>query len=130
MGQAAAAAGAERLRSVLDENGDAAIIVATGASQFEILDSLREMDLDWPGITGFHLDEYIGMSIRHGASFRKYLWERFVSQVPLPMKAFHFLSGETDAQEECKRVGDLISQTSTTPHPNTTTPGSWSRILV
>jgi glucosamine-6-phosphate deaminase len=111
MGAAAAAAGATYLKSTTGENGSAAIIVATGASQFEMLDSLRAQDLDWPVITGFHLDEYIGMSIRHGASFRKYLWERFVSRVPLPMKAFHFLSGETDAQTECDRVGDLISQT-------------------
>jgi glucosamine-6-phosphate deaminase len=30
---------------------------------------------------GFHLDEYVGMEITHGASFRKYLWERFVSNL-------------------------------------------------
>lgn len=112
MGLAAATAGAELVQKALDEKGQAAIIIATGASQFEILESLRGSDLDWPAITGFHLDEYIGLSIRHGASFRKYLWERFVSQLPLPMKAFHFLSGEGDAQIECHRVGEIISQTS------------------
>jgi len=112
MGAAAAAAGAERVRTVLDESEQAAIIIATGASQFEMLESLRNLDLDWPAITGFHLDEYIGMPIQHGASFRKYLWERFVSRLPFPMKAFHFLDGENDAQLECDRVGEIISRAS------------------
>ena len=35
-----------------------------------------------------------------------------MSQLPLPMKAFHFLDGEHDAQAECDRVGELISKTS------------------
>lgn len=111
MGAAAAQTGAKRLNEVLDSRGDASIIVATGASQFEMLSSLSGSGLHWPSITGFHLDEYIGISITHEASFRKYLWQRFVSQLPLPLKAFHFLDGEGDAQAECDRVGQLISET-------------------
>ncbi len=111
MGAAAAQAGAERLGEVLDAGSEASIIVATGASQFEMLSSLSRSDLSWPSITGFHLDEYIGISITHEASFRKYLRQRFVSQLPLPLKAFHFLDGEGDAEAECTRVGQLISAT-------------------
>ena len=111
MGAAAAQTGSERLAEILDSRGDASIIVATGASQFEMLSSLSGSGLHWPSITGFHLDEYIGISITHEASFRKYLWQRFVSQLPLPLKAFHFLDGEGDAQAECDRVGQLISET-------------------
>ncbi|MEC7906189.1 MAG: glucosamine-6-phosphate deaminase [Verrucomicrobiota bacterium] len=111
MGAAAAQAGAERLAEVLDSIGEASIIVATGASQFEMLSSLSRSGLHWPSITGFHLDEYIGISITHDASFRKYLWQRFVSQLPLPLKAFHFLDGEVDALSECSRVGQLIGET-------------------
>ncbi len=111
MGAAAAEVGATHLRTALDEKGTAAIIVATGASQFEMLASLREQDLPWPAIEGFHLDEYIGLPISHDASFRKYLWQRFVSQLPLPLRAFHFLDGEGDAAAECKRVGQHLSAT-------------------
>ena len=111
MGAAAAQAGAERLGEVLRDRGEASIIVATGASQFEMLSSLSKSGLHWPSVTGFHLDEYIGISITHDASFRKYLWQRFVSQLPLPLKAFHFLDGEGDAQLECERVGQLIGET-------------------
>ena len=111
MGAAAAQAGVERLGEVIDARGEASIIVATGASQFEMLSSLSRSGLHWPSITGFHLDEYIGISITHDASFRKYLWKRFVSQLPLPLNAFHFLDGEGDAQVECNRVGQLIGET-------------------
>lgn len=111
MGAAAATAGRERLQNALSENGEAAFIVATGASQFEMLDSLRNEPLDWSRMTGFHLDEYIGLPIAHDASFRKYLWQRFVSKLPLPLKGFHFLDGESDPDETCDRVGRLIKET-------------------
>ena len=112
MGAAAAAHGVSKLQAVLAEKGSASFIVATGASQFEMLAKLAEADLPWNKLTGFHLDEYVGLSINHEASFRKYLWERFVSRLPLPLAAFHFLDGEEDADAECRRASDLIEQTS------------------
>ena len=112
MGAAAAAHGVSKLQAVLAEKGSASFIVATGASQFEMLAKLAEADLPWNKLTGFHLDEYVGLSINHEASFRKYLWERFVSRLPLPLAAFHFLDGEEDADAECRRASTLIEQTS------------------
>ena len=112
MGAAAAAHGVSKLQAVLAEKGSASFIVATGASQFEMLAKLAEADLPWNKLTGFHLDEYVGLSINHEASFRKYLWERFVSRLPLPLAAFHFLDGEEDSDAECRRASDLIEQTS------------------
>ena len=112
MGAAAAAHGVSKLQAVLAEKGSASFIVATGASQFEMLAKLAEADLPWNKLTGFHLDEYVGLSINHEASFRKYLWERFVSRLPLPLAAFHFLDGEEDADAECRRASELIEQTS------------------
>jgi glucosamine-6-phosphate deaminase len=109
LGKAAAAAGAEHVRAALRERGTANIIVATGASQFEMLEQLvREPDIAWPRVTAFHLDEYVGLPINHPASFRRYLWERFVSRLPLPLKSFHYLDGEGDARAECRRVGEII----------------------
>lgn len=98
-GHAAAEQGAQAIRAAIAARGEAAIIVATGASQFEMLDVLvRQPDINWYKVTAFHLDEYIGLPIDHPASFRKYLWERFVSRLPLPLKAFHFLDGDTDVR--------------------------------
>jgi glucosamine-6-phosphate deaminase len=108
-GAAAAVLGAKLIREALRKNGKANIIVATGASQFETIGKLvREQRIDWTRVTAFHLDEYVGTPITHPASFRKYLWERFVSQLPLPLAAFHYINGEGDAQAECQRVNAII----------------------
>lgn len=110
-GLLAAQCGAGYLRRAIAENGEATIIVATGASQFEMLEALvAEPEIDWSKVTGFHLDEYVGIPIDHPASFRAYLWKRFVSQLPLPLRNFHFLSGEENPLAECRRVGELLNE--------------------
>lgn len=111
LGQKAAAQGAELIRAAIRKNGHANIIVATGASQFEMLENLiKAPDIAWNKVTGFHLDEYVGVPITHGASFRKYLWERFVSKLPLPLVAFHYVDGSDNAPAECKRLGAIIAK--------------------
>jgi glucosamine-6-phosphate deaminase len=109
-GKRAAETGARILRATIDKKGEANIIVATGASQFEMLEALVRMpDIRWDRVTAFHLDEYVGIPITHPASFRAYLWERFQKQLPLPLRAFHYLDGERDAEKVCRDVGSLIS---------------------
>ncbi len=107
-GRKAAAKGAQLIRCVLAEKGDANIVVATGASQFEMLSCLVKEKLDWQRVCGFHLDEYIGISSAHPASFCKYLKERFVDL--LPLKEFHFVDGENESRAECKRLAQLIGR--------------------
>lgn len=108
MGAQAAAHGATLIRRPLELHGHASIVLACAASQFEMLAHLvREPGIDWSRVTVFHLDEYIGLPISHPASFRRFLWERFVSQLPLPLKATHYLCGE-NAETECERVGDIL----------------------
>lgn len=108
LGKAAAKKGASLISEAIARKGKASIIVATGASQFEMLGALIKEEVDWSRVTAFHLDEYIGIPLTHPASFRKYLKERFVDKVPL--KAFHYINGEVDSQEECERLGKLIGQ--------------------
>ena len=55
----------------------------------------------------FHLDEYIGLPITHGASFRKYLKERFLEKVG-NLKDYYLIDGEVDPVQETKRLGSLI----------------------
>ncbi len=98
MGRLVAARAAEDLRLAIQLQGAARLVVATGASQFEVLKELvRQPDLDWKCVSGFHLDEYLGLSPEHPASFCRYLNERFVTQVPLA--EFHFLRGDQDPHE-------------------------------
>lgn len=110
-GAHAAADGAALIRTAISERGLAVIIVATGASQFEMLSALvKEPDIAWDRVTAFHLDEYVGLPITHPASFRLYLWQRFVSQLSVPLTAFHYLNGEGDPYVECARVGALVKR--------------------
>jgi len=71
---------------------------------------VQAKDIAWNKITAFHLDEYVGVSLTHGASFRKYLWERFVSRLPLPLKAFHFVNAEKDPEAETRRLDAIIKK--------------------
>jgi glucosamine-6-phosphate deaminase len=109
LAQAAADSAAEIIRRAIADRGQAYLIAATGASQFEFLEALVHQDLDWKQTTLFHLDEYVGLPASHPASFRRYLKER-IADVVNP-GAFHFVNGEAEnLAEECGRVGDLISQ--------------------
>ncbi|MEO6221007.1 MAG: 6-phosphogluconolactonase, partial [Ginsengibacter sp.] len=110
LGKAAGAAAAKLIRETIAAKAFANIILATGTSQFETLNQLvREKDIDWSKVVMFHLDEYIGLPISHPASFRKYLRERFLSNVPA-LKAAYLVNGEVDAKAECARLSNIIKQ--------------------
>jgi glucosamine-6-phosphate deaminase len=80
--QKAAERAAELLREAIRERGRAVFIAATGASQFDFLETLTQADgIDWSKTVLFHLDEYAGLPEDHPASFRRYLRERLVSKV-------------------------------------------------
>lgn len=96
LGKAAAKVIAEKLNAAIRKNGAARIVLSTGASQFDTIEALIREDVDWTRVTMFHLDEYVGLSESHKASFRKYLKERFASRVPLA--AAHYVNGEGDVQ--------------------------------
>jgi len=107
----AADRGAEDIRRAVAQRGRANIILATGASQFEMLAALvGEPDVDWGKVTAFHLDEYPGMPASHPASFRKYLKERFVDRLAAPLEKFHYINGEDDLEAECRRVGRILRE--------------------
>jgi glucosamine-6-phosphate deaminase len=110
MGAAAAGAAAEQIKAAIADKGRANIILATGASQFEVLKNLVAAEgIDWSKVVMFHLDEYIGIGQEHPASFRKYLKERFVEEVS-GLKAAHFVDGDAeDPQAECDRLGEIIA---------------------
>lgn len=93
-GEAAARATAEAIRQ-FNGHGKLGVIFATGNSQLEILHALTSMkDIPWPAITGFHLDEYIGLSDLHPASFRRYLRTKLIERVP--MGKFHEINGSSE----------------------------------
>jgi glucosamine-6-phosphate deaminase len=109
LGYHAATIGAMRIRQALATKESVSIILATGASQFTMLENLVAQDIDWSRVTVFHLDEYVGLDMSHPASFRKYLKERFSDKVG-PVRAFHYINGDApDLQQEVSRINGLIS---------------------
>jgi glucosamine-6-phosphate deaminase len=108
MSRAAATHAASLLREALAARGQARIVAATGASQFDFLDALTAApDLDWANVEMFHLDEYVGLSIGHPASFRKYLLERLITKTGIIR--YHLLDGEGDAARVAEDVGREIA---------------------
>jgi glucosamine-6-phosphate deaminase len=104
MSRAAARHAGRVLRQALGAWNHARIIAATGASQFDFLESLTATDdIDWTNVEMFHLDEYVGLPIDHPASFRKYLLERLIRKTGISQ--YHLLDGERDAAKVADQVG-------------------------
>jgi glucosamine-6-phosphate deaminase len=108
MAQAAAEKAAELLRQTISQQSRATFVAATGASQFEFLEILsRRPDIEWAKTTMFHLDEYIGLSDTHPASFRRYLRERLIERVH--PGTVHLIRGDApDVESEIHRLNALI----------------------
>lgn len=110
MGAAAARAVADHLREAVARDGRAAAIFASAPSQGEMLAALRaDPRIPWDRITAFHLDEYVGISSAHPASFRRFLRDRLFDHVPV--RAFHGLDGEaSEPAAECARYAELLRE--------------------
>ena len=112
MGQHAANMAAEKICSAIAERGEARVIFASAASQFEFIEALiAHKEIDWSKVCGFHLDEYVGLSADHPASFRRFLKERLLAKLPCPVKSFTFVCGDApDTAAECARLEAAIRE--------------------
>ena len=95
LGVCAGAHIASLLREAIKEKGAARLLLSTGASQFETLSQLVKENVDWSKVEVFNLDDYVGMSEKHKACFRRYLKTRFISKIK-NLKAAYLVDGEGD----------------------------------
>lgn len=105
----AAEAARECLVATLATQERAAVILASATSQVRFLDYLTSFrDIEWSRVILFHMDEYLGISADHPASFRRFLRERVEAKVsPL---AFHYIQGDADEPlRECQRYEAVLS---------------------
>lgn len=102
LGKEAAKLIAVRINDTISKKGSARIVIATGSSQFEMFQSLLKEKIDWRKVEVFHLDEYIGLPVTHIASFRKYLYERFINFVPV--KQFHAVNSDGDLDSAIRQL--------------------------
>jgi len=106
LGKRAARLAADILNEAVKLNGEARMVVSTGSSQFDTFQALISEDIPWQKIEVFHLDEYIGLPVSHPASFRKYLYERFIDLVPV--KRFYSVDVEGDITTRVRLKGFTV----------------------
>lgn len=107
LAEAAANDAAEAIMAAVAERGEARIIAATGASQFDFLDGLTKMKgIPWEKVEMFHLDEYVGVSEAEPASFCRYLRERLINKVGIPR--YHLLDGTKPSVDVIRQVTEEI----------------------
>lgn len=110
MGQASGALAASELQRLIERNGRVTAVFASAVSQNEFLEELASSDrVDWSRVTAFHLDEYVGITAEHPASFRRFLNEKMWSRVK--PAAFHQLQAEAqDLDAEIGRYSELFEK--------------------
>ncbi|MGA1149957.1 MAG: 6-phosphogluconolactonase [Flavobacteriaceae bacterium] len=97
------------LKTILQSKVEARIILATGTSQFDFLKQLQKQDIEWDIITVFHLDEYVGLSSEHPASFRNYLKTRILDAVS-PKKVYLLKADSSSIDKEIEAYSALLNE--------------------
>ena len=108
LGRLSAIQAAEAVNKAIAENGSARILLSTGASQFPFFTEFVKQPIDWSKVEMFHLDEYVGISEEHPASFKRYLLDRFVNVVK-PAKA-HLINGSANPEETIAELTALLNE--------------------
>lgn len=108
MGQEAAKAAANCLRTLLKEKETVNMIFAAAPSQDETLLYLsKEEGIDWQRVNAFHMDEYIGLPAGAPQAFSNYLHEHIFDIVPFG-NVFTLNPQAQDVEAECERYASLL----------------------
>lgn len=109
MARHAAGTAANAIIASVAIRGTANVMFASGASQLAFLAELAKLpEIDWASVTGFHMDEYIGVPSDRPASFAHYMQEHIVG--PMQPGEFHVLDGAAlDPTAECARYAALLA---------------------
>src|SRR5581483_3567191 len=87
LAEAAADQAAEVIRTAVQQRAVCNAMFATGNSQLAFTDALRTRDVPWEAVVAFHMDEYVGVSIEHPASFQRGIRRR------IPAHVVHLIDG-------------------------------------
>ena len=109
LGEAAAQQAAGVIQDAIAQHGRARIVIATGNSQLALIGALvRQQGVEWNKVDVFHMDEYVGISRDHPASFRKWIRTR-VEEAVRP-GSMEYLEGDApDLEAEMARYARLLS---------------------
>jgi len=110
MGECAGSEAAACMKKLLAEKDEINVIFAAAPSQNETLATLcADKDIDWSRINAFHMDEYIGLSEKHSASFRNFLRRSIFDR--FPFKSVNLINGTAEnIEEEIARYTKLMNE--------------------
>lgn len=110
LGQSAADDLAVLLSQMIDARGQASVILASANSQLTFFSALRaQKGILWDKVNVFHMDEYLGMSDQHPASFARFLREKLVDFTH--PAGFYPIHGDSpDVKSELKRYTNLLRE--------------------
>lgn len=107
LGDHAAADIGREIRACLQKQLGVRVVFAAAPSQSEMLAALcKEKDIEWPRVTAFHMDEYLGLPPRTPQSFGVWLQNAIFEQ--LPFAAVHLIvPGSNPAQAAAEYAAKL-----------------------
>ncbi len=107
--EAASATAALMVARLLREKPDAVLGLATGSTPLSLYRELVQMKLDWSRVTTFNLDEYVGLTPDHPASFQRFMWENLFSRINIVKSNVHIPDGQAkDIPGFCLRYEQQI----------------------
>lgn len=110
LGQRAAEDLAALLTRLVEKQGKVSVILASGNSQLDFFKALRKLkSVPWSKVTLYHMDEYLGMSDQHPASFARFIRENLADSVH-PVNFHHIRGNSSDTDSELKRYTNLLRE--------------------
>jgi len=107
--EAATGIAARLMGRLLREKPNAVLGLATGSTPQPLYRELVQMKLDWRRVTCFNLDEYVGLSPAHPASYHSFMRENLFRHVNIPEKNVHIPDGMAgDVPAFCERYEKQI----------------------
>jgi len=109
------AVGGRIVAKLVQYKPEAILGLATGSTPLQLYREMirwhKEQGLDFSKVTTFNLDEYVGLSPDHHASYRRFMTENLFSGVNVPEANIHIPDGRSDnLAEHCaayeKAIGD------------------------
>ena len=112
MGVAAALEVAEKIKKLQRLKKEINMIFAAAPSQNELLEELTAIkEIEFSGITAFHMDEYVGLGEEAPQRFGNFLYEKLFGKAKF--KQVHYINpSEQNPEEECRRYASLLDKVS------------------
>lgn len=91
--EAATNIAARLIARLLRDKPNAVLGLATGSTPLPLYRELVQMKLDWRRVTTFNLDEYVGLSPAHPASYNSFMRENLFRHINIQEKNIHIPDG-------------------------------------